>query len=139
MPKMIIIQQGKHLKGQDPHLRGQPLQRGATGRARSAGMGLLELATFMLRGKHLYHKTKIEFNICRAQIASQGEHLMNTVNICGDHPSPGECEAAWPAFWSRMGPLVWRGHFSHMCEDREAECGPSPINYSGNLTVRPRL
>ena len=31
------------------------------------------------------------------------------------------------------------GHFSHMCEDREAECGPSPINYSGNLTVSPTI
>ena len=71
----------------------------------------------------------------RAEISSQGQHLMDTVNVCGDHPNPEECEAAWPSFWSRMGPLIWRGHFSHMCEDREAECGPSPINYSGNLTV----
>jgi len=75
------------------------------------------------------------FYVQRAQIASQGQHLMDTVNVCGDHPNPGECEAAWPSFWSRMGPLIWRGHFSHMCEDREAECGPSPINYNGNLTM----
>ena len=106
-------------------------------------MGLLELATFMFRGKHLtFVVTHENFTkpliIPRAQIASQGEHLLSTVNVCGDHPNPGECEAAWPAFWSRMGPLVWRGHFSHMCDDREAECGPSPINYSGNLTVSQR-
>merc|ERR1711971_396380 len=30
-----------------------------------------------------------DFYVERAQIASQGEHLLSTVNICGDHPSPG--------------------------------------------------
>ena len=64
MLKMIIIQQREmeHLKGQDPHLRGQTFQRRATGRARSAGMGRLELATFMLRGYYIC-TTKQKFNL----------------------------------------------------------------------------
>ena len=77
--------------------------------------------------------TKTFYN--RAEIAGQGSYLLEVSEVCRAHPNYEECEAAWPEVWARMGPLVWRGHFSHMCEDREAECGPSPLNYYGNLTV----
>ena len=46
----------KHLRDQGPHLKAQDPQMMVTGPARSAGMDLSALATFMFRGKQ--HKYK---------------------------------------------------------------------------------
>ena len=48
--------------------------------------------------------------------------------------SPKACKAAWPEFWSSMGPLVWRIHYSYICDDLK-ECGDVVEIEDGNHIV----
>jgi len=62
------------------------------------------------------------YYVQRAQIAQQAKHLLKKTDVCETHPDPKACKAAWPEFWSSMGPLVWRIHYSYICDDLK-ECG----------------
>ena len=72
-----------------------------------------------------------------ARIQKQAEELVDS-GICSDDMNKAWCEQRLRGFWQFWGPTFWRGSFSYMCEDREAECGPVPQNTYGNMTVQTR-
>ena len=69
-----------------------------------------------------------------ARIQKQAEELVDS-GICSDDMNKAWCEQRLRGFWQFWGPTFWRGSYSYMCEDREAECGPVPQNSYGNMTV----
>ena len=68
------------------------------------------------------------------RIQKQAEELVDS-GICSDDVNKAWCEQRLRGFWQYWGQTFWRGSYSYMCEDREAECGPVPQNTFGNLTV----
>ena len=73
---------------------------------------------------------------CRDGGARVGEFLSRPDNIAGEvdlllsevcpqHPDPDSCTQKLPGLWAQLGPLVWRTHFSHICDDRE-DCAAQP-------------
>ena len=68
------------------------------------------------------------------RIQKQAEELVDS-SICSDDVNKAWCEQRLRGFWQYWGQTFWRGSYSYMCEDREAECGPVPQNTFGNLTV----
>ena len=46
-----------------------------------------------------------------------GEIILLVTEICPQHPDPDYCAQNLPAFWASVGPMVWRTHFSYICDD----------------------
>ena len=51
----------------------------------------------------------------------QGTTDLLVFDVCPQHPDPAYCEANLPAFWAILGPIVFKEHYCHICDDRE-EC-----------------
>ena len=49
----------------------------------------------------------------------EGELVILLAEVCPQHQDPDYCRQMLPGIWSELGPLVWRTHFSHICDDRD--------------------
>ena len=68
------------------------------------------------------------------KIQEQTEKIIDS-GICSDDVNEAWCKQRFRGFWSFWGTIFWRTTFSGMCKDKEAECGPGPMNTYGNMTV----
>lgn len=64
----------------------------------------------------------------------QGELVILLKEVCPQHQDPDYCLEMLPDIWSVLGPLVWRTHFSHICDDRD-DCAQSVQDQPGQLSV----
>ena len=64
----------------------------------------------------------------------EGELLILLAEVCPQHSEPDYCREMLPDAWRMLGPLVWRTHFSHICDDRD-DCAPPAQAQSGKLSV----
>ena len=51
----------------------------------------------------------------------QGTTDLLLFEVCPQHPDPAYCEENLPSFWAILGPIVFKEHYCHICDDRE-EC-----------------
>ena len=69
-----------------------------------------------------------------SQIQNQTSYLLEN-GICTEMSDQDLCNQIFPEVFEFLGPMIWRGHFSHICDNKISECGTMPVNYYGNLTV----
>ena len=37
--------------------------------------------------------------------------------LCPQHPDPDYCTQNLPEFWASIAPMIWKTHFSYICDD----------------------
>merc|ERR1712209_8207 len=47
--------------------------------------------------------------------------------LCPQHPDPEYCAANMPAFWGTIGPIVWKEHWLHVCDDLDCPSVKSSV------------
>ena len=55
----------------------------------------------------------------------EAEIVLLLSEVCPQHEDPAYCTEKLPGIWTELGPLVWRTHFGHICDDRE-DCAVPP-------------
>ena len=39
--------------------------------------------------------------------------------VCPQYSDPAYCQERLPVLWAAIGPVVWKEHYCHICDDRE--------------------
>jgi len=54
-----------------------------------------------------------------------GEEMMSgttdllVAEVCPQYSDPAYCQERLPVLWAAIGPVVWKEHYCHICDDRE--------------------